>query len=430
MNILWISNYPLPRISEKLGYKPTQNEGWKINLAEELVAKLYNLTIVFPNPESVRVESDEVDGIRFISFPVAKDLKQRNKKINEEKQFLKQILIQVDCDIIHIWGTEFPHSLATMQAAEDLHLLHKVVVSIQGITKECALHYYTGVDYKYIKKQCLIDRYRRKSIYLDAYLMEERGKLEDQVLQKTRNVIGRTDFDKRYISLLNKNANYYICNETLREPFYSGQWNYKSCKPYSIFMSQATYPLKGLHTVLKALSIVKKDCPEVKLYVAGGDILLRSQRNNPIRKLLANHAYTSYLNNLIDEGNLQDNIEMVGVLDPNQMKKFFLNSNIYLLASNIENSPNSLGEAMLLGVPCIAARVGGVMSMCIDNKEVLLYQHDDYYMLASRILELFSDQKLQIFLSENARGRAQHTHNRENNFKKLIEIYKRINSDL
>ena len=51
------------------------------------------------------------------------------------------------------------------------------------------------------------------------------------------------------------------------------------------------------------------------------------------------------------------------------MKDRFLKSHMYLCPSAIENSPNSLGEAMLLGVPCVAADVGGISSIFENGKD-------------------------------------------------------------
>ena len=53
--------------------------------------------------------------------------------------------------------------------------------------------------------------------------------------------------------------------------------------------------------------------------------------------------------------------------------------------SSIENSPNSLGEAQLLGVPCIASDVGGVTDM-IPNKECgIIYRFEEVELLAKHI---------------------------------------------
>ncbi len=425
MNILWLSNYPLPKISEAMNEKSIVNEGWKITIAEQL-SSAHELTIAFPYSKIARTLKGEVERIKYIAFPCEKSLSRRMKHISEECMEIRNILKEKSYDIIHIWGTEFPHSYATLKATHDLEIESKAIVSIQGIAKECFVHYLSGVDYKYIKKQCLTDILRGKSIYLDAINMETRGILEDQTFELAVNCIGRTDFDRRYVQLVNPSINYYSCNETLRNCFYDGSWNLDKCVKHSIIMSQGGYPLKGLHNVLKALPIIKKRYPDVVLYLAGGIVIQDEKSMSILKRMVANHAYSQFLNELVKKGGLENSIVQLGSLSAEKMKEAYLKANVYLLASSIENSPNSLGEAMLLGVPAVVSNVGGVRSMCDDNIEVLMYQHDDYYMLASRIIELFQDEELQLNLSKKSKIRAINSHDSDKNYCKLTEIYSKL----
>ncbi len=408
-----------------MGIPTIQNEGWKITISNQLISSGIELTVAFPYDIDGNEKSGVVKKIRYIVFPNSAPDGQSEEFLAQKNAFIR-IFTENEYDVIHVWGTEFSHSLAAVKAAEESGYLDKVAVSIQGIAEECAQHYYTGVDYEYIKKQCLIDKFRKKSIYLDAKAMLRRGLIERKTINEAKHIIGRTKYDKNYVKLINPDCSYHFCNETLRECFYDGVWDRDNCALHTLFMSQGNYPLKGLHHALKAIAIVKKYYPDVKLIVAGGDILKLDEKETLLRKLLARHAYPEFLKKIIKENDLYKNIECVGVLDAEQMKKQYLSCNAYLMSSNVENSPNSLGEAMLLGVPCIASNVGGVSSVCTDGAEGILYQHDDYYMLASEIIRLFSDSKLQNSLSESARKRASITHDADENYDRLIEIYNYI----
>ena len=59
------------------------------------------------------------------------------------------------------------------------------------------------------------------------------------------------------------------------------------------------------------------------------------------------------------EVDFQD-IEFLGKLTADNLVKQLCNSNFYIHPSYIENSPNSVCEAMALGMPVIATNVGGI----------------------------------------------------------------------
>ena len=62
-----------------------------------------------------------------------------------------------------------------------------------------------------------------------------------------------------------------------------------------------------------------------------------------------------------------------------------------MLPSSCENSPNSLGEAMLLGMPCVASNAGGIPDMLAAGREGLLYgESQDADALARCLLQVLT----------------------------------------
>jgi glycosyltransferase involved in cell wall biosynthesis len=78
---------------------------------------------------------------------------------------------------------------------------------------------------------------------------------------------------------------------------------------------------------------------------------------------------------------------------------------------------------MLLGVPCVASYVGGVMDLLEHKKEGLLFQPDAPYMIAHHICEIFKNDDFSQWIAANARNRALVTHNRKVNAAALYNIY-------
>ena len=105
------------------------------------------------------------------------------------------------------------------------------------------------------------------------------------------------------------------------------------------------------------------------------------------------------------------------------MKSMYMKANVFVSASSIENSPNSLGEAMLLGVPCVSSRVGGVHNLMEHGKEGYVYPADEIYMLAYYICDLFGDYKKACEFGKRARHHAMKTHDPILNRERLADIY-------
>ena len=94
---------------------------------------------------------------------------------------------------------------------------------------------------------------------------------EAAVLANARHVTGRTSFDRSAVQKLAPQASYYPCNETLRPEFYTPPvWHPRTFGEAPVLLlSQGNYPLKNLHTVLKALPAVLAQYPGAVLRVAG-----------------------------------------------------------------------------------------------------------------------------------------------------------------
>ena len=97
----------------------------------------------------------------------------------------------------------------------------------------------------------------------------------------------------------------------------------------------------------------------------------------------------------------------------------YLKSNVFVCPSAIENSPNSLGEAQLLGVPCVASYVGGSMDMMIGNEDNL-YRFEEVEVLAQKICNIFANcRTANVSMQECAAIR----HDGKKNSEQLYSIY-------
>ena len=122
--------------------------------------------------------------------------------------------------------------------------------------------------------------------------------------------------------------------------------------------------------------------------------------------------------------NVQDCITFTGPLNAEEMKTEMLNANMFLLPSAIENSPNALGEAQMLGVPCVSSRVGGVEDMIPNNDLGVMYRFSDINEMAYYICKVLDESP--HFDNANMRKQAATRHDRDANSSELLSIYKTL----
>jgi len=79
-------------------------------------------------------------------------------------------------------------------------------------------------------------------------------------------------------------------------------------------------------------------------------------------------------------------ITYLGKLTERELVSELLNSDVYVMPSHIENSPNSLYEAQIVGIPCIVTHAGGVKSILNDGN--ILIQDGDPWAMAGSIASL------------------------------------------
>lgn len=424
--ILWVCNVPIPKIAKDININIPNISGWLSGFANSLEnVDDIELHICFPLLGLKKMEQGVIGNIKYYAFSQPKIfgfLPAENplKTSVLMERHLKEIIELVKPEILHIFGTEYPHSLV---AAKAFNNPSKTVLHIQGLTSICWMHFNNGIPYK-IQKKISISNIARGNLLKQQRKLKMRGEFEIQTINSVGHVIGRTDWDAACTSQINPNVEYHFCNESLRDVFYDGRWNINNCEKHSIFMSQAATPIKGLQFMLRALPEIIKEFPETHLYIAGNDLT----RVDSVYERLKISSFALYIKSLIKKYSLENYITFTGTLTDIQMKERFLNSNVFISPSTIENSPNSLGEAMLLGVPSISSDVGGVKNMLEHNREGFIYQPDAPYMISYYIKKIFADFDLAINFGMNAKERAQITHNREMNVKTLLKIYERIST--
>ena len=413
MKVLWTVNLIPAAVSVKLGKTSEVLGGW----VESMAAKLsenndIELGIVCKCEENLNF-CEVIDGITYFSlyYTSSTSLSELESKCNE-------IVTKFNPDIVNIEGTEFLHARAMQLSAKNHNI--PAVVSLQGILNG---------QYAYQCGQLPVDDMMfSKSLtnIFSAWIMhlrktrwyKPRMKPEKEIIENADYILGRTTWDRAHSYAINPNAKYYPCSRILRAPFYEEKWSLEKTERHSIYVGNGYNALKGAHFVVMALPYLIREYPDVKVYIAGYKPFQENDKRSILKK-----GYAAYLKKLIYDLGVQDHIEFTGPLKAPQVAQMLSKVNAYVLCSTIENSPNTLGEAMMVGTPCVSAYVGGVSDMAEDGKEALFYRNDDPKLLAWNLKRIFDSDELALALSEAGKKKARITHDPERNAQLLIDAY-------
>ena len=419
--VLWLCNVPTRRIAQEMGIQPAVSGGWLENLNTAAAKqKGGSFHYCFFSIQVPAKQEGMAGDIHYHTISYADTL-----SIEKATKALEGLLQDVKPDIIHIFGSEYITSYAMALACQKRGLLDRTLLHIQGLVSVSAQHYDLGIPWYWKRLMMPRDFLRNASIARGKKDFKRCGIYEEEAIKLLKHISGRTDWDKACAYHINPQAAYHFCNETLRESFYQHRWDINNCERHSIFVSQGNYPIKGLHFLLVALPLILKHYPDTRLYIGGSDPTVQK---GSLKDKFKRTSYGQYLLHLIKRHDLGKHVVFTGPFDEQRMCDRFLKSHVFVSPSTIENSPNSLGEAMILGLPCIASFVGGVSNMLKDKEEGFLYQADAPYMLAYYVMSLFENDDTAIKMGNQARLHALKTHSVETNSAKLLDIYQYVNN--
>lgn len=415
MRILWISatagNYRSPNVSGG-GYN---GGGWISSMQNELAKRDdIKLGIAFcRNGEPAKVEQDGV-----VYYPIPHHTKSKKDKILDlfklndaardevlwpyyEHKF-KEVIEDFKPDVIHIFGSELYHGLAARVAGNIPMVLH-----IQGLL---SLSIYILLPPGFSRREYIMSGkgLKGKFHHLQYLAYWKRSAYREKaILNAVPYVIGRTDWDKQAMAVLNPKAKYYYGGEILRDVFYEARKRqFPNVPTITTTISFPTY--KGYDVILKVANILKNE------------LHLNFQWN------VYGNIDPDFMEKHIGLSHQDLNINLCGVASAETLRDALLSSTMYVHSSYIENSPNSVGEAQMVGVPVVASRVGGTDSMVEHGKTGFLYPVTDPYIAAYYIKRLIGNKEENMAIGKKAREIALVRHDKRQIVEELLDVYEQI----
>ena len=247
MRILWLLNICPPAVGKALGLECSVREGWITGALNRFLAggregkgragedmelgicfpvdplsgieisekrRLYPLTGQAPSAGEKRPERQAREAGREVwLYGFREDLKRPERYDALLENRFARILADFRPDLVHIFGTEFPHALAMERVFQHPE---RTLVGIQGLVGKCAESYMADLPPAVQKSVTLRDMLRKDSLLQQQKKFRIRGEREREILSGCAHVAGRTRFDREGTLAINPDLTWHRLNETMR----------------------------------------------------------------------------------------------------------------------------------------------------------------------------------------------------------------------
>lgn len=401
MRVLWFSITPSC-------YDIKQTGGWIESL--EIAFKRYQpsveLGIVFEHPDG----NSKITRNGVTYYPIKlRSFLSPQKKYECIRAYYISIIDDFKPDIIQCFGTERFHYGLLAKDVKIPFVIHLMgFMIIDDCMDESVLH---KMDYwKYFK-------YNPLKVYLNSKSFKSRKEnqsMEREIMKCNHYFLGRTDWDKDIVKFYSQGGLYYHCEETIREEIYSSQmkWKFKEEDKIRLVTIGNAGSLKGNEIMLKTAWLLKNE------FNINFEWLYTSDKSR-----------MSFFENLTEIKCKDVNIKLIGRIDAKRIAEELKKAEFYVHTSIIDNSPNTLCEAQLIGTPVISTNAGGIPQLVEDGKTGFLYPYSEPYSLAFKVMNLHNNKQLLEEVSLNEIRMSHVRHNPENITKELVNIYNNIIDD-
>ena len=312
-------------------------------------------------------------------------------------------------DIVHCFGTERWHYGLLAKEVGVPFVIHIMgFMNIYDPMDEIVLHEHDYIKYfNYNPLKYLIHKREYKTKL-------ENQELEREVMAANKYFMGRTEWDKNIVKHYSPNSTYYHCEEAIREEIYKSpvRWSFQQRKTIRLITIGNAGSLKGNEMMLRAAW------------------LLKHQFHFDFEWLYTSNEYTlSFFERVVGIKHEDVNIKLIGRLNAEEIANHLADADFYIHPAIIDNSPNTVCEAQLIGTPIISTNAGGIPSLIEDEKTGFMYPYCEPHALAFKIMN-FAGQKKQLEqISENEKQVSLRRHHPENIAKQIIQIYSQIVKD-
>lgn len=389
--------------------------GWQDSL-ERVVRSIpeIELSIAFESQGQDTVPK-KVDNVTY--YPIVVKYTKSEKKqameswnVQAEKLIpaMREIVEQVNPDLIHVFGTEWPFGLIS----EITEI--PVVIHIQGaIAPYNNAMFPPSYNLWDVFRNIGWTHFSRLKKAWKAYKYDcSRLDIEMRTWKSASHYMGRTHWDKALSAVMHPNRHYYHVEEALRDSFTSPKkfWVTPAGNKIHLISTGCSNFWKGPDMLLKTARIMSDLGVDFEWKVAG-------MMSEDIKSMVERR----------EGGKFKDyNVNFIGFTQPDKLSEELCNSTIYVHTAYVENSPNSICEAQCLGVPIVSTNVGGISTLVKDGEQGILVPANDPWQMAYAIVQLAADKTLMKKFSDSSKAIARVRHSDKNIAEQLLSTYNSI----
>jgi glycosyltransferase involved in cell wall biosynthesis len=313
-------------------------------------------------------------------------------------------------DVIQVFGIESP--FACILGHTDI----PVIVHFQGFLNPTYNAFYPqGMNrFTFLWKTFSLNEWIFRNGYnFAADYMRYLCKTERDYFHNLQFALGRTEWDHQIARLLSPQSQYFYVGEMLRGEFtQSRAWVMPSQGKFVLISTISQTVYKGLDVILKTAKLLQE--------FTDMDFEWR------IIGISAGSKFVKFFEKHCNIKSSKVNVRYEGVCNAAQICSLLLESHVYVHPSYIDNSPNSLCEAQLLGLPVIGTFVGGIPSLVTHQETGLLVPANAPYELGYWLQYLYHHPETMARLGDAARKTALIRHSKEKIVSDVLHVYHKI----
>jgi glycosyltransferase involved in cell wall biosynthesis len=320
---------------------------WVLNLCRELSRRRDVEVEVFTHSRAVaRIQKAEKEGVHYTFVP-----KYEPARFDPYHAYLpalvqiRPLIRRYEPDIVHGFGTESAYGLLAISQGR------LSVIFIQGILEKLA-----------------------PFSNLPAIKIAIRKYFERRVINKADGLIAETEFARQWALSRNEEARVKVIPHAYSADFFSAKPHFKGLR---IVCIGALSRIKGVTTVLRAFHAGINRAPHLF--------------NKAELVFIGEGALRPVLEEMAEQWQIRDRVSFLGHVEHDKIIQEMEKSNLLVIGSRMDTSPNVITEAHAVGLPVIGTAAGGIPDMIDDGRDGFIVPIDDSEAMALLMEHLLSD---------------------------------------